>query len=91
VGIDSERTGTQRLYGVAEVRDESAPPEALSALVRECVSRVHTARGHRPSRVLLVRASTIPMTSSGTMQRARLGQMVRENALRDRLLGRDDA
>ncbi len=91
VGIDSERTGTQRLYVVAEVRDESAPPETLTAITREIVSRVHTARGHRPSRVLLVRASTIPKTSSGKIQRARLGQMVRENALRDRLLGRDDA
>ena len=91
VGIDSERTGTQRLYVVAEVRDESAPPETLAAITREIVSRVHTARGHRPSRVLLVRASTIPKTSSGKIQRARLGQMVRENALRDRLLGRDDA
>ena len=91
VGIDSERTGTQRLYVVAEVRDEAAPPETLAAIAREIVSRVHTARGHRPSRVLLVRASTIPKTSSGKIQRARLGQMVRENALRDRLLGREEA
>jgi acyl-CoA synthetase (AMP-forming)/AMP-acid ligase II len=91
VGIDSERTGTQRLYVVAEVRDEAAPAETLAAIAREIVSRVHTARGHRPSRVLLVRASTIPKTSSGKIQRARLGQMVRENALRDRLLGRDEA
>jgi acyl-CoA synthetase (AMP-forming)/AMP-acid ligase II len=91
VGIDSERTGTQRLHVVAEVRDESAAPEALAVIAREIVNRVHTARGHRPARVLLVRASTIPKTSSGKIQRARLGQMVRENALRDRLLGRDDA
>ncbi len=91
VGIGRERTGSQRLYVVAEARDESAPPEALHRMVREIVTRVHTARGHRPSRVLLVRSGTIPKTSSGKIQRARLGQMVLENALRERTLGRDEA
>jgi acyl-CoA synthetase (AMP-forming)/AMP-acid ligase II len=91
VGIDSERLGTQRLYVVAEVRDESAPPERLHGLAREIVTRVHTARGHRPSRVLLVRSGTIPKTSSGKIQRSRLGQMVTENALREQVLGRDEA
>ena len=91
VGIDSDRLGTQRLYVVAEIRDESASPERLRALGREIVSRVHAARGHRPARVLLVRSGTIPKTSSGKIQRSRLGQMVRENALREQILGRDEA
>jgi len=91
VGIDSERTGTQRLYVVAEVRDESASAQTLHRLVREIVTRVHAARGHRPARVLLVRSGTIPKTSSGKIQRARLGEMVNENALRERTLGRDEA
>jgi acyl-CoA synthetase (AMP-forming)/AMP-acid ligase II len=90
VGIDSERTGTQRLYVVAEVRDESAAPEALHRITREIVTRVHAARGHRPARVLLVRAGTIPKTSSGKIQRTRLGEMVNEPALRERTLGRDE-
>jgi len=91
VGIDSERMGTQRLYVVAEVRDESAPTERLRALVREIVTRVHATRGHRPARVLIVRAGTIPKTSSGKIQRSRLGQMVTEDALGGYVLGRDDA
>jgi len=91
VGIDSDRLGTQRLYVVAEIRDESASSERLRALGREIVSRVHAARGHRPARVLLVRSGTIPKTSSGKIQRSRLGQMVRENALREQILGRDEA
>ena len=60
VGIDSERTGTQRLHVVAEVRDESGSPEAYHGLVREIVQRVHAGRGHRPARVLLVRAGEHP-------------------------------
>ena len=86
VGLESDRTGTQRLHVVAEVRDESAAPEAYHILVREIVQRVHTARGHRPSRVLLVRSSTIPKTSSGKIQRARLGQMIQDGELRERLI-----
>ena len=76
VGIDSERTGSQRLHIVAEVRGDGGDREALSALVREIVQRVHHARGHRPAKVLLVRPSTIPKTSSGKIQRARLVEMI---------------
>ena len=86
VGLESERTGTQRLHVVAEVRSESATPEDYHALVREIVHRVHAARGHRPARVLLVRSGTIPKTSSGKIQRSRLVEMLQENALRDRLV-----
>lgn len=86
VGIDSERTGSQRLHVVAEVRDESAAEDALHDLVREIVHRVHAGRGHRPARVLLVRSGTIPKTSSGKIQRSRLAEMIREGELRDRLL-----
>jgi len=86
VGLESERTGTQRLHVVAEVRDEAAEETTYHGLVREIVHRVHGARGHRPARVLLVRSGTIPQTSSGKIQRSRLGQMIQEDALRDRLV-----
>src|SRR5256884_123683 len=43
VGVDSERTGTQRLYVVAELRDAAAA--AGQTLVREIVQRVHRGRG----------------------------------------------
>jgi acyl-CoA synthetase (AMP-forming)/AMP-acid ligase II len=86
VGIDSERTGTQRLHVIAEVRDEAAVADAYHRLVGDIVRRVHEARGHRPARVHLVRGGTIPKTSSGKIQRARLGQMLHEGALRDRLV-----
>ena len=86
VAVDSERTGTQRLHVIAEVRDESAPPETYHRLVTDIVKRVHDERGHRPARVHLVRGGTIPKTSSGKIQRARLGQMLGEGALRDRLV-----
>jgi len=86
VGLDSERTGTQRLHVVAEVRDESAPADVLHRLVAEIVRRVHQDRGHRPARVLLVRAGTIPKTSSGKIQRYRLARMLEEGALKDRLV-----
>jgi acyl-CoA synthetase (AMP-forming)/AMP-acid ligase II len=72
VGVDSERTGTQRLYVVAELREATDAP----ALTREIVQRVHRSTGHRPARVLLVQASTIPKTSSGKIQRSRLVQMI---------------
>jgi acyl-coenzyme A synthetase/AMP-(fatty) acid ligase len=85
VGLDSERTGTQRLHVVAEVRTEGAGDE-YRTLVREIVSRVHQARGHRPSRVLLVRTGTIPKTSSGKIQRSRLAQMIQGGELADRLV-----
>jgi acyl-CoA synthetase (AMP-forming)/AMP-acid ligase II len=50
------------------------------------VQRVHHGRGHRPAKVLLVQPSTIPKTSSGKIQRSRLGQMIAGNELGDRLL-----
>jgi fatty-acyl-CoA synthase len=91
VGIDNSRTGSQRLYVVAEVRDEGATAETLRQMTKEMVTRVHTARGHRPARVLLVRASTIPKTSSGKIQRSRLGQMIEAGELKDRVVsGGDD-
>jgi fatty-acyl-CoA synthase len=86
VGVESERTGTQRLHVVAEVRDQSAAADVLSQLVREIVTRAHRARGHRPARVLLVRPGAIPKTSSGKIQRARLAGMVRDGALEDQIL-----
>jgi fatty-acyl-CoA synthase len=87
VGLDSERTGTQRLHVVAEVRNESAADDGeYRELVREIVNRVHRSRGHRPSKVLLVRGSTIPKTSSGKIQRSRLAQMIQAGELQDRLV-----
>src|SRR2546428_97661 len=84
VGIDSERTGTQRLHVVAEVRSETASPDDYHSLVREITNRVHRAHGHRPARVILVRSSTIPKTSSGKIQRSRLAQMIQEGELDER-------
>jgi acyl-CoA synthetase (AMP-forming)/AMP-acid ligase II len=86
VGLEHERTGTQRLHVVAEVREMSMDADARSRLVREIVQRVHHGRGHRPARVLLVAPSTIPKTSSGKIQRARLGEMITKNELGDRVL-----
>ncbi|MEX2147027.1 MAG: AMP-binding protein [Candidatus Rokuibacteriota bacterium] len=86
VGLDSDRTGSQRLYVVAELRDESAPADVLRRISKDIVGRVHTARGHRPARVLLVRASTIPKTSSGKIQRSRLAQMIEAGELKDRVV-----
>jgi len=83
VGIESERLGTQRLHVVAEVRSET---DGHQALVREIVERVQHARGHRPARVLLVRAGTIPKTSSGKIQRSRLATMIQAGELTDRLV-----
>jgi acyl-CoA synthetase (AMP-forming)/AMP-acid ligase II len=90
VGIDSERTGSQRLYVVAELRDEQAAADALRQISKEVVTRVHRARGHRPARVLLVRASTIPKTSSGKIQRSRLAQMIEAGELKDRIVSGSD-
>jgi acyl-CoA synthetase (AMP-forming)/AMP-acid ligase II len=86
VGVESERTGTQRLHVVAEVREQATDPGDLSRLVRDIVQRVRESRGHRPARVLLVRPSTIPKTSSGKIQRARLGEMIARDELRDSTL-----
>jgi acyl-coenzyme A synthetase/AMP-(fatty) acid ligase len=90
VGIDSERTGTQRLHVVAEVRNESGAPDDYHHLIREIASRVHKAHGHRPARVILVRSSTIPKTSSGKIQRSRLVQMIQEGELGERIVYGDD-
>jgi long-chain acyl-CoA synthetase len=86
VGIDSKRTGSQRLHIVAEVRGDGGTRDEQSALVREIVRRVHQAGGHRPARVLLVRPGTIPKTSSGKIQRARLGQMIAGGELADQIV-----
>jgi fatty-acyl-CoA synthase len=86
VGIESERTGTQRLHVVAEVREQAGDAETLSRLVREIVQRIRQRRGHRPARVLLVRPSTIPKTSSGKIQRSRLGEMIARDELGERIL-----
>jgi acyl-CoA synthetase (AMP-forming)/AMP-acid ligase II len=90
VGIESERTGSQRLYVVAEARDPATPPDSgWPGLTREIVHRVHHAVGHRPARVLVVAPSTIPKTSSGKIQRARLGDMIRGGELRHRIVHGD--
>jgi acyl-CoA synthetase (AMP-forming)/AMP-acid ligase II len=86
VGVDSERTGTQRLHVVAEIRDQAAGADAFPQLVREIVTRLHRARGHRPARVVLVRPGTIPKTSSGKIQRSRLAAMIHEGSLHDQIL-----
>src|SRR2546422_203139 len=86
VGIDSERTGTQRLHIVAEVRSETGSPDDYHGLVREIARRVHTARGYRPSRVILVRSSTIPKTSSGKIQHSRLAHMIQHDPLPARIV-----
>ncbi len=86
VGVESERTGTQRLHVVAEVRDEQASPETYRGLVTEIVRRLHQQRGHRPARVHLVRAGTIPKTSSGKIQRQRLAALLAGGGLRERLV-----
>jgi acyl-coenzyme A synthetase/AMP-(fatty) acid ligase len=85
VGIDRAHWA-QRLHVVAEVRDESGSPDTYQGLVREIVQRVHSGRGHRPARVFLVRAGSIPKTSSGKIQRALLAQMIQADHLRDRLV-----
>src|SRR5438876_1278004 len=85
VGIDSERTGTQRLHVVAEVRSEDASPDDYHDLIREITGRVHRASGHRPARVILVRSSTIPKTSSGKIQHSRLVQMIQDDSLDERV------
>ena len=86
VALESERTGSHRLHVVAEVREPGLGPEARSSLVRDIVQHVHQGRGHRPARVLLVSPGTIPKTSSGKIQRARLAEMIGREELGDRVL-----
>jgi acyl-CoA synthetase (AMP-forming)/AMP-acid ligase II len=86
VGIEDERTGSQRLHIVAELRDPDMSAEAMARLIRDIVQRVRHARGHRPARVLLVNRGAIPKTSSGKLQRAHLAAMVARNELGDQVL-----
>ncbi len=86
VGLSNERTGSQRLHVVAELREPGMGAEAMSHLVRDIVQRVHHGRGHRPARVLLVTRGAIPKTSSGKIQHSRLGEMIAKDELGDRVL-----
>jgi len=86
IGVESERTGTQRLHVVAELRSDTLSVEELSRLARGISAEVHRHRGLRPARVLLVRAQTIPKTSSGKIQRSALAAQVAANGLADRVL-----
>ena len=81
--MTSERLGTQRLIVVAEVRQSELDSGEGGALVRKIVADIHEARGLRPGRVLLVRPGTIPKTTSGKIQHARLASLVEGDALRD--------
>jgi acyl-CoA synthetase (AMP-forming)/AMP-acid ligase II len=90
VGIDSERTGTQRLYVVAEVRSQNTASDEVHELIRAIVSRVHRSSGHRPARVILVGPSTIPKTSSGKIQHARLVQMIQDESIAEHVVYGDD-
>ena len=85
-GVLRARPATPGLPGVAVGRAQPGDGDALSRLVREIVQRVREQRGHRPARVLLVRPSTIPKTSSGKIQRSRLVEMITRDELGDRLL-----
>jgi acyl-CoA synthetase (AMP-forming)/AMP-acid ligase II len=75
VGIESERTGTQRLHVVVEVRGDGLAPEELSRIAHDVTQAVRRRSGLRPARVLLVQPQTIPKTSSGKIQRAALAAM----------------
>jgi acyl-CoA synthetase (AMP-forming)/AMP-acid ligase II len=86
IGLESERTGTQRLHVVAEVRGDEAPADELARLARSITAEVHRRRRLRPARVLLVRPGSIPKTSSGKLQRAALAAQVGAGALTDRIL-----
>jgi acyl-CoA synthetase (AMP-forming)/AMP-acid ligase II len=86
VGVESERTGSQRLHVVAEVREGAEATETLNGIVREIVQCVRRAVGHRPARVLLVMPGTIPKTSSGKIQRSRLVQMIASDELSERIV-----
>jgi acyl-coenzyme A synthetase/AMP-(fatty) acid ligase len=71
---------------VAEVREGAEDADRLGHLVREIVQRVHRGRGHRPARVLLATPGTIPKTSSGKIQRSRLGAMIAGDELGERIV-----
>ncbi|HEV8309778.1 MAG TPA: AMP-binding protein [Methylomirabilota bacterium] len=86
IGLESVRTGTQRLHIVAEVRHDGGSSEELSHLAGRIAAELHRQRGIRPARVLLVQAHTIPKTSSGKIQHAALAAQVAAGALADRVL-----
>jgi fatty-acyl-CoA synthase len=86
VGLESERTGSQRVYVVAEVWDAELPADVRHSLLADITHRLRETWGHRPARVLLVRAGTIPKTSSGKIQRSRLAERLGESGLRDALV-----
>jgi acyl-CoA synthetase (AMP-forming)/AMP-acid ligase II len=86
VGLESERTGTQRLHVIAEVRGDTMSREELSRIAQDVAQAVRQRNGLRPARVLLVKPQTIPKTSSGKIQRAALAAMVAEERIADRIL-----
>jgi fatty-acyl-CoA synthase len=86
IGVESERTGTQRLHVVAEVRADGLASEDLSRIAHDVAQAVRHRSGLRPARVLLVQPQTIPKTSSGKIQRAALAAMIAEGRLADRVL-----
>jgi len=86
IGIESERTGTQRLHVIAEVRGDGLTPEELSRIAHDVTQAVRRQSGFRPARVLLVRPQTIPKTSSGKIQRSALAAMVADGRVADRIL-----
>src|SRR5262245_20844124 len=86
VGIESERTGTQRLHVVAEVRGDGLTSEELSRIAHDVTQAVRRRSGLGPARVLLVQPQTIPKTSSGKIQRAALAAMVAEGRVASRIL-----
>jgi fatty-acyl-CoA synthase len=86
IGIESERTGTQRLHVVAEVRGDGLTSEELSRIAQDVTQAVRRKSGLRPARVLLVQPQTIPKTSSGKIQRAALAAMVAEGRVASRIL-----
>lgn len=60
-----ESDGEERLVVVAEVERTALPPEVIGAITR-AIAEVHGLRAHR---VALLRAGTIPKTTSGKIQR----------------------
>jgi acyl-CoA synthetase (AMP-forming)/AMP-acid ligase II len=86
IGVESERTGTQRLHVVAEVRGDDLGSEDLSRIAHDVTQAVRRRSGLRPARVFLVRPHTIPKTSSGKIQRSALAAMVAEGRVESRVL-----
>jgi acyl-CoA synthetase (AMP-forming)/AMP-acid ligase II len=86
IGIESERTGTQRLHVVAEVRGDAPTEDELARIAHDVTQAVRRRSGSRPARVLLVRPQTIPKTSSGKIQRSALAAMVAEGRVEGRVL-----